>query len=118
MTGKGVPHSNNEFHPDAEMLRAMTLRELRDYALDHGLSLNEVDAAVDRAALLELVFANYHSFSPVDPHTGDRYDATYHRRAPRRRGNTPERGRGGWQNLSKGGSRCARCRGVLSLETR
>ena len=38
--------------PDAEMLRAMTLRELRDYALDHGLSLNEVDDTGMRAFAL------------------------------------------------------------------
>jgi hypothetical protein len=91
--------SNSEFHPDAAMLRDMTYRELRDYALDNRVGLDEVDGAQDRA---ELIFAIFHGFSTVDHQTGERYDGGVQDTRTRRSGRSPGRSRGGWQNLSAG----------------
>jgi len=48
------------FHPDAGMLVGMSFRDLKDYALDHGATMREVDRAVDRGALLHVISAAHH----------------------------------------------------------
>ena len=90
------------FHPDADMLREMSYRELRDYALDHGCTLDEVERCGDRADLMELVFATYHGFETVDQPSQSRYDDSYHRRRA-----SPQTQGSEWQNLSRAKSpRC------------
>ena len=42
---------------DAGMLLGMSFRDLKDYALDHGATMREVDRAVDRGALLHVISA-------------------------------------------------------------
>jgi len=54
------------FHPDAGMLVGMSFRDLKDYALDHGATMREVDRAVDRGALTLLhVISAAHRCLPV-----------------------------------------------------